>query len=94
MLLGSSIRERSWLVSTLSQSGPPGIRARHGPRIRGGIRARRGCAPPTPASTLLPRRSIGDLRRRAETRMTSTDIPAIDEAGLEAFVGQAVVDMA
>jgi hypothetical protein len=25
--------------------------------------------------------------------MTSTDIPAIDEAGLEAFVGRAVVDM-
>jgi len=23
-------RERSWLVPTLSQSGPPGIRARHG----------------------------------------------------------------
>lgn len=31
MLLGGSIRERSWLVPTLSQSGPPGIRARHGP---------------------------------------------------------------
>jgi hypothetical protein len=25
--------------------------------------------------------------------MTTTDIPAIDEAKLEAFVGQAVVDM-
>lgn len=27
---GGSVRERSWLVPTLSQSGPPGIRARHG----------------------------------------------------------------
>src|SRR6478609_10754738 len=35
---------------------------------------------------------MADVHRRAETRMTTT-IPAIDEAKLETFVGQAVLDM-
>jgi 2-polyprenyl-3-methyl-5-hydroxy-6-metoxy-1,4-benzoquinol methylase len=41
----------------------------------------------------IPRSSV-DLRQRAETSMTTTDISTpLDEARLEAFVGQVVVDM-
>src|SRR3954469_550368 len=49
--------------------------------------------PPT-GTHALAGRSIGDLYRRAGTPMTTTsDTAAIDQAKLEAFVGQAVVDM-
>jgi hypothetical protein len=93
MLLGGSIRERSWLVPTLSQSGPPGIRAHHGPEdsvvasvlgadaLHPRLRAR--CSHVDQSGTCAEERTL----------MTSTDIPAIDEPRLEAFVGQAVVDM-
>jgi hypothetical protein len=74
-------------MPTLSQSGPPGIRARHGPEDSVvATDARLDASTHTP-----PSRSIDDLL--AETRMTSTDVQTIDEAKLEAFAGQAVVDM-
>jgi hypothetical protein len=70
--------------ATLRQIRPPDIRARHGPRIP--WRARM----PTHAFHAVPR----DLRRRAETRMTTTTgTAAVDEAKLQRFVGQAVLDM-
>ncbi len=60
-----------------------------------GFRGDHGCPAPASSSTLLPGRFIGDLRRRAETRVTTTttEISTIDEAKLETFVGQAVTDM-
>jgi hypothetical protein len=76
-------------MPTLSQSGPPGIRVRHGPEDSVVATDAR-----LDASThTSPRRSIDDLLGGAETRMTATDVQTIGEAKLEVFVGQAVVDM-
>src|SRR6185436_4943167 len=60
----------------------------------GGTTSSLVAAPPSPhPGDRHSHRSVVDLGQRAERRMTTTDIPALDGARLEAFVGQAVADM-
>src|SRR5450755_1588150 len=85
---------RLLLRPTWSRGRLADIGGGHGFRsFRGGIRGGHGCRLPSPPRKLHLRVHSGPASEERRQDMTTIDTKTIDQGRLEAFVGQAVVDM-